>query len=39
MMSVESLARESEVLGEHLPQFRFVLHKSHMTSSELEPGP
>jgi hypothetical protein len=24
-------AREAEVLGENLPQFRFVYHKSYMT--------
>jgi hypothetical protein len=29
--SVECLARETEVLGETLPQCRLVLHKSHTT--------
>jgi hypothetical protein len=28
--SVESLAGETEVLGENLPQCRFVHHKPHM---------
>jgi hypothetical protein len=28
--SVEYLAGESKVLGENLPQCRFVYHKSHM---------
>jgi hypothetical protein len=44
MMSVEQsveweLAGETEVLGENLPQYRFVHHKSHMTCPGLEPGP
>jgi hypothetical protein len=34
MMSVEQsvkwLARETDILGENLPQFRFDHHKSHM---------
>jgi hypothetical protein len=35
MMNVEEsvereLARETEILGENLPQFHFVHHKSHM---------
>jgi hypothetical protein len=35
---VESLAGETEVLGENLPQCRFVHHKPHMLSGR-EAGP
>jgi hypothetical protein len=37
--SVECLARETEVLGENLPQRHFVQHKFHVTWPEFEPGP
>jgi hypothetical protein len=37
--SVECLAEKIEVLGENLPQRRFVDHKSLMTWPGLEPGP
>jgi hypothetical protein len=33
-----SLAGETEVLGEDLPQRHFVNHKFHMTRPEFEPG-
>jgi hypothetical protein len=36
--SVELLARETEVIGENLPQCRFVHHKPHMLPVR-EPGP
>jgi hypothetical protein len=35
---VERLARETEVLGEKLPQCRFVHRKPHMLPGS-EPGP
>jgi hypothetical protein len=35
---VELLAGETEVLGENVPQFRFVHHKPHMLPVG-EPGP
>jgi hypothetical protein len=34
---VERLARETDVLGENLPQRRFVHHKPHMLPAS-EPG-
>jgi hypothetical protein len=36
---VESMAGESEVLGENLPQRHFVHQKSHLTRPGIEPGP
>jgi hypothetical protein len=36
--SVELFAGETEVLGENLPQYRFVHHKPHMLPVS-EPGP
>jgi hypothetical protein len=38
--SVEwELAEEAEVLGEDLPQYHFVQHKSHKKWTGLEPEP
>jgi hypothetical protein len=33
------LDKRTEVLAENLPHFRFVDHKSYITSPGLEPGP
>jgi hypothetical protein len=33
------IGRETEVLGENLPQRHFVHHKFHMTRTGFEPGP
>jgi hypothetical protein len=33
------IGRETEVLGENLPQRHFVHHKYHMTSPGFDPGP
>jgi hypothetical protein len=35
---VESLAGETEVLGENLPQCRFVHHKPHMLCPDANPS-
>jgi hypothetical protein len=35
--SVEWFARKIEILGEHLLQYHFAHHKSHITWSGLEP--
>jgi hypothetical protein len=43
MMSVEQsvkrLEEETKILGESLPQCRFIHHKSHMTSPGIETRP
>jgi hypothetical protein len=36
---VESMAGETEVLGENLPRRDFDHHKSHLTRPGIEPGP
>jgi hypothetical protein len=33
------ISRETEVLGENLPQRCIIHHKSHMNGPRLEPGP
>jgi hypothetical protein len=37
--SAELVAEETDILGENVGQFRFVHHKSHVTSPGLQPGP
>jgi hypothetical protein len=37
--SVKCLAGETKVFVKYLPQYRFIHHKSHMTSPGLEPRP
>jgi hypothetical protein len=32
------IGRETEVLGENLPQFRFVYHNPHMICQDTNPG-
>jgi hypothetical protein len=33
------MGKETEVLGENLPQRHFVHYKSHLTRPGIEPGP
>jgi hypothetical protein len=35
----EKLAGNTEVLGENLPQYHFMHHKTHSTRSRIEPEP